>query len=364
MNCGYCFYRVLAEGHESSRFMTAKTVSALQEQILSDLSDGDSVRFAFQGGEPTLCGVDFFRDFIRHWEQSIAGHHIRVSTSYALQTNGLLLDDDFCRFLAKNHFLVGLSLDGDRAEHDKNRPDIKGEGTHRRVMEAMRRLKKHGADYNILWVLTEETARHPAAVWKFLCANDIRYVQFIPCLNPGKPEELQDHSDTAYPDALTPERFSSFYSGLLPLWAEALSRGEYRSVKFFDDIFNLLLYRNVTACGLTGSCAIQMIVEADGSVYPCDFYAEDGWKLGNLTQNSPDVLMNGETAKKFLTRKKPVPALCTACKWQKLCGSGCPRLAPNMCVNPTSGFCGYRTFLDQNKDQINKIAAYLYSGHK
>ena len=352
--CRYCFYADVSQRRNvrSYGIMSYETARRIIENVFSDAEDGSVVHFGFQGGEPTLAGLDFFREFTACAEEAKRRAGKTITLQYALQTNGILLDDGWCRFLYENRFLVGLSLDGDSEIHNANRVDAGGKGSFSRVMEAKRRLEEYRVAYNVLAVLTNQLARYPVRMWQFLLAQDIRYVQFIPCLS-----ELDGGEPSPY--ALTPARFSSFYTALFPLWAQEMRKGRYISVKFFDDIFQLLLHRRVTACGFTGSCQRQIVVEADGSVYPCDFYATDDWCLGNLAQKPLLSLTESERAREFLLREKPRPTLCRNCRWAKICGGGCARMADNMYVSRDGKQCGYGDFLTHNAEEINRMAAEL-----
>ncbi len=332
--------------------MSDGTARQVIDRVFADLVSGDAVCFLFQGGEPTLAGIGFYRQFTATVEEKCADMP-GISVHYAIQTNGILLDDAWCAFLREKRFLVGLSLDGDAELHDRNRFDAHGNGSFSRVMRAKQLLCKHGVSYNVLCVLTNEAARHPDRIWRFLCREEIGHVQFIPCLD----DAGMSHSDAA---ALTPVRFSSFYTVLLRRWAEALEAGRYISVKFFDDIFNLLLRRQVTACGFTGQCQRQIVVESDGSVYPCDFYAYDEWKLGDLTTQTVMQILESDNAHAFLSRERVPPDICRTCKWRTLCGGGCPRMEKHMYVQENGQLCGYREFLNTNAETINRIAAKLY----
>lgn len=162
--------------------------------------------------------------------------------------------------------------------------------------------------------------------------------------------------------ALTPRRFAGFYSELFPLWREEFLRGNYVSVKFFDDLFNLLTGRGVTACGFNGSCNVQCVVEADGGVYPCDFYVLDRWRLGNLREQRLTELQQQPLAKAFVNRPRPEEELCRDCPYRRLCGGGCRRMHREMYVDETGGFCGYREFLRQKEPQLLELAALLGRG--
>ena len=183
------------------------------------------------------------------------------------------MDEEWCAFLKKHNFLVGISYDLLPEYHDAARVDIAGKGTARRVETAIAHLQKAGVSFNVLCTLTNPVARRPRQVWKRLAELGIEYVQFTPCLAPLAGESLY---------TLTPRRFAAFYNGLFPLWLADYRAGRYRSVKLFDDVLNRLAYGTSGTCGMGGQCSPQVVVEADGSVYPCDFYCLEAYTLGNL----------------------------------------------------------------------------------
>lgn len=346
LRCRYCFYAEVSDSREIRSFgvMERDTAAKIMENIFSPLDSGDAVNLAFQGGEPTLAGLDFFRFFVSEVER-VRG---KTRVSYALQTNGTLLDEEWCRFFKEHGFLIGLSLDATQAIHDQNRVDASGKGTHGRVMAARALLEKHGVDYNILTVLTNALARHPQQVWSWLCRENIRYVQFIPCLG-----EL---CGGATRFSLTPERFASFYTQLFRLWSADFEKGRYRSVKLFDDLVNLLVDGSRNACGLTGQCMPQIVVEADGSVYPCDFYALDEYRVGNLAEESVDAIYTKAAMAAFRTRPTEVLKLCESCPYTSICGGGCPRMHREVCGVPEAKSCGYRQFLQNTLSVMQRFA--------
>lgn len=335
MRCHYCFYVDVSSNRtvRSYGIMSEETAESIIDHVLSDLQKGDLLTVAFQGGEPTVAGLPCIRHFVEYLREKAVG----IDLEFALQTNGLLLDDTWCAFLKEHDFLVGLSLDGPAQIHNANRVDDKGQGTFYAVMEARRRLKQYGVEHNILCVLTEDTARHPQQLWKFVCEQRLRYIQFIPCL-----DELEGCGQDW---ALTPKRFFEFYSALFDLWHKEVGKGRYVSVKLFDDIANLFFRRQVTACGMTGQCSLQYVVEADGSVYPCDFYVMDEYKLGNLTVQTPL-----ELAQHYRSECKNQPEwvlreICASCRYRTMCGGGCKRMRENMYI--AGDYCGYRELLNR-----------------
>jgi len=355
LGCKYCFYSDVSSQREITSYgiMPPETAASIIKNVFSEISDGSVVNFGFQGGEPTLAGIDFFKNFVSLVTEELNLCQKSIRTDYSLQTNGILLDNEWCEFLHENNFLVGLSLDGDAELHNMNRVDSRGKGSFSRVIAAKQMLDMHKVEYNLLTVLTNHLARYPKRIWRFLCEQNIKYVQFIPCLS-----ELDGESPSPY--ALTPDRFASFYTTLFKLWADEFRAGRYISVKFFDDIFNLLLRHRVTSCGFTGQCQRQIVVEADGSVYPCDFYAIDKWRIGNLAESSLVSIMDNALAKEFMHRPKRKYDICGKCRWAKLCGGGCARMTDNMYVSNDGKYCGYSDFLNNSAEEINRIAEDIY----
>ena len=348
LRCKYCFYANVADLREvhSYGMMRQETTEAILSNIRNGLKKGDQITFSFQGGEPTLAGLDYFKHFL-----SITDTWKDVHISYALQTNAILLDDEWCQFLKKHNFLVGVSWDILPECHDSVRIDPESRGTNRKVLAAINLLKAHGVEFNILCTLTNYVARHPNQVWKQLLKQDIQFVQFTPCL-----DELDAPGTSDY--ALTPERFAAFYDRLFPLWFADYQAGKYRSVKLFDDIVNLLAFGSPTACGINGHCHPQVIVEADGSTYPCDFYCIDQYKLGNLATDDLLDLLKSPRVAAFANRPHRQPELCNTCEFIRFCGGNCKRMQAQICCKPEETFCGYQNLLRSHAADFNRIAAH------
>lgn len=354
LRCKYCFYADESKLRETKNYgiMKKETTEKLIENVFKDVDSNTDLTFAFQGGEPTMAGLDWFKAFIEEVEKREKLSQKSPNIHYAIQTNGIVIDEDWCKFLKENDFLVGLSLDGDSTLHNENRVDSNSKGSFSKVMATKRLFDKFSVEYNILTVLTSKLARYPQKVWNFLVANKIKFVQFVPCLG-----ELENDSQSQF--ALTPERFSSFYVKLFSLWADELEKGNYISVKFFDDIYNLLLKKQVTACGFVGNCQTQFVVEGDGSVYPCDFYVLDQWKIGDLKTMTPQEILKSPISDKFLSRERTNETVCKSCRWRNMCGGGCVRMKYNMYVNQKGDFCGYKDFLDKSENRLNQVARGL-----
>ena len=353
MRCAYCFYTDAASRRETPSYglMSADTARRVLATVSSELSPGDRLTIAFQGGEPTLAGIGFFRDFFRTADALLPG----VRLDYALQTNGLSLNEDWCALFQERRVLVGISIDGPGEIHNLLRPDAAGKGTYSRVYQSMRLLRRCGVDFNVLTVLSAGMARHPQTVWRWLQEERIGYIQFIPCLAPLD-------SGAAAPYALTPSRFRDFYLRLFPLWKKSLAEGRLISVKFFDDLINLYLGGRVSACGMTGRCAVQYVVEANGDVFPCDFYALDRYRLGSLLTEPPSALY--AAAAPFLAegRADTERAPCRGCRYAISCGGGCRRQRGSMYVE--DGVCRYAQLLDRLLEPLLLFARQYLAGQR
>lgn len=349
LRCKYCFYHDISAHREvaSRGIMPEETAEAIIENLFTTLQKGDVITLAFQGGEPTLAGLPYYKHFI----DSVGKRSKEITVSYALQTNGILLDEEWCSFLRENRFLVGLSMDAYADHHDVYRIDAHKNGTFKQVASAKRLLDKAGVEYNILCTLTKTLARHPQKAWRFLMSQDIRFVQFTPCLN-----EIES---TTSEWALTPQHFHQFYTSLYPLWKQAVQQGRYISVKLFDDIANMFVRKEVTACGMHGHCQPQCVIEADGSVYPCDFYAADMYCGGSLAEQTLEKALKSLVDTGFLTARDTLPSICHACGYHKMCNGGCKRMFLSVYVDEATGFCGFQRLLNDIGQDLCSIGARL-----
>ncbi|MEG0286629.1 MAG: SPASM domain-containing protein [Vagococcus sp.] len=350
MRCTYCFYFDVSSHREVETFgrMTQETTERMIDQIFIDLNDGDKLTLAFQGGEPTLAGLKYYLHLIDY----VDNQPKKIDVSYAIQTNGLLINKKWCELFKENNFLVGLSMDGYQELHDEMRFSSKKGGTFDRIMKSKALLDEYEIPYNILTVLTKSLAEHPKEIYDFITNEQIEYIQFIPCL-----DELGKPCYTSY--ALEPEEFHSFYQELFKLWLNDLEKEIYRSIKLFDDIFNLFLKGQVTACGILGNCQIQYVIEANGNVYPCDFYCLDDYCLGNIKEHSLKELFNTDIAFQFTCQKEKSPPYCQKCPFKKGCGGGCRRMKDAIYVNKEETFCGYQSLLNTMLPERQKVVTYL-----
>ena len=314
LRCRYCFYRDLtARWEESGVAMSLPVMEKLVDRVFAE--DPRDVTLAFQGGEPTLRGLDFFRKLAERADEK---NEKKVPVHYAIQTNGMLIDREWAAFLAERRFLVGLSLDGTREIHDSLRPKPDGKGSFSDVMRAASLLREYGVEFNILTVVTNRLARHPEKVWEGMKKAGFRYLQFIPCLDPfgEKPEESF---------APTPERLGEFYVRIFNLWYRDFMAGEYISVRWFDNLVRMAMGERPEMCGLMGFCPGQLVIEGDGSVYPCDFYVNEKYRLGNLAEESFSEMLASDAMLCFTEPSYAHEKECETCDCRYFCRGGCRR---------------------------------------
>lgn len=359
LRCRYCFYCDVAAHRSVDSFgiMTEEVAHAIVDRLIDAADAGGTVLFSFQGGEPTLAGVDFFRAFTAYAEERNGG---KCQLSYAIQTNGMALDDEFCALLAKYHFLVGLSLDGDEVTHNYNRVDAAGAGTHHRVMDAVCLLRRHGVEFNILSVVTETMAKHPRAVFKFYRKNSMDFLQFIPCLQPLDESGAGVQADSphaAAPYTLQARTYSDFLIQMFRMWKEEILRGRQLSIRLFDNIVGMYLGMPPEQCGVYGRCQNQLVIEGDGSVYPCDFYVLDEFVCGNVLTDSVEEMLCGERAGRFLALDPPKPGRCEGCRFMPMCGGTCKRY--RAFYGSVDGFCPYENFLAAVQGDVAELVRFF-----
>lgn len=316
MKCKYCFYADETGKRSVADYgiMSEPTLKNVLKKALEAASQGCTIMF--QGGEPTLAGLDFFKRAVE-LSGELNVNHCRVD--FAIQTNGLLIDDEWCEFFKKNNFLVGISVDGTKQIHDENRVDKNGRGTHSRVMQSVSLLKKHGVETNALTVVTANTARHYKQIYNYFTAEGLDYQQYIPCLEPLG--EARGNS----PWSLSPKRFEQYLKASFDCWYGDFMSGKRRYHRYFDNLLLMLNGQPPEACGMCGACSAQYVVESNGNVYPCDFYMLDEYLIGNLNTDTLDEIDENRKKSGFIEQSEAPDNDCLSCKWLKLCRGGCRR---------------------------------------
>lgn len=349
MSCDYCFYcdEMAKRQEESKGYMSEQTLkNVIRKTILCATS---SITYAFQGGEPTIRGLDFFRravEYQKHYNKN----GVRVLN--VIQTNGYALDEEWCRFFAENNFLVGISVDGTKEIHDSLRHTKTGQGTYDKVLEATRLLDRYHVEYNILTVVTKYVAENITQIYREYQQKGWRYQQYIACLDPY--EEERGQTDFA----LHPDTYGHFLIELFELWSQDVKAKCQPYIRDFENYAGILFGHQPESCAQKGICSVQNVVEADGSVYPCDFYAMDRYLLGNF--NTDRLIHIQENAKKsgFIEQSEHLSEECRKCRYYPVCRGGCQR---NRNEIGQSGiyhnyFChSYQMFFDECLDKIKDL---------
>lgn len=316
LRCAYCFYHDVADKRTQANY-GVMSEAVLETLVQKALEYGDSYAgFAFQGGEPTLAGLDFYQKLLGFQKKH---NRKNLKITNAIQTNGTLIDEAWAEFLAKNRFLVGLSLDGPKDIHDLNRVDADGKGSFNRILKTIQLFEKHRVEYNILCVVTKLVARHVEKVYYFFAKQGFQYLQFIPCLDGLNEQPGQN------PFSLTPEIYTGFLKRLFDLWYHDFENGRRLSIRMFDNILQVLLGYPPESCDMKGSCSVNIVIEADGSVFPCDFYVLDRWKLGTIMADGFQSMLQGGIAKDFVGVSHELNKQCRNCEVFTLCRGGCRR---------------------------------------
>jgi len=349
MACTYCFYL-----KKAGLFPESKThrmsEAVLEEMIRQVMTQAErQVSFGWQGGEPTLMGVDFFQkaaEFQKRygWDQTVGN---------GLQTNGLLIDRYWADFLSRDRFLVGLSLDGPKEMHDRYRVLRNGRGSWKKVTDAAKRLLDSGVEVNALSVINDFSVRFPGEIYEFHKSVGLNHMQFIPCVeaDPLNPRKLASFSVKA-------EDFGRFLTRIFDLWINDFYDGEPGTfIRFFDSVFYIYAGFQPPMCTLSEECGDYLVVEHNGDVYSCDFFVEPEWRLGNVLEDSLSTLLNGEKQKRFGSRKREWVRFCGDCPWLAYCRGGCPK--DRLCLgNPeTPPLCrSYQIFFEHAHGRLLEMA--------
>lgn len=347
LHCRYCFYNDVSEHREFKTYgnMEEETFHALIDQACDIVDDAGDITFAFQGGEPTVVGITFFHAFCAYVDQRKKPNQ---KIHYAIQTNAYSIDEAWCELFSSHSFLVGVSLDGYKENHDYFRLTNKNKATYQRVMQSIACLRRYHVDFNILTVLSKQLAKHPQKLYEFYKKEDFTNIQLIPCL-----AGLEEKDN---PFMLTPHLFASFYKVFYNLWLKDFKQGKAMSIYLFDNIIPMFADIPPQQCGLLGYCSLQFVVEANGSVYPCDFYVLDQYCGGNITKMNLKNIAESEAMRSFLQEKKEMSPLCSTCPFISVCHGNCKRMNT---LYFDEQYCGYQDFLMHAYPSMEVIAQML-----
>ena len=358
LHCDYCFFLKKEALYPGSAFrMTDEVHEAYIRQLL-EAHQVPQVTIAWQGGEPTLMGLDFFRRSVE-LQKKYQKPGTRIENTF--QTNGILLDDDWCRFFHDNGFLVGLSLDGPKEVHDVHRKDKGGRGTFDRVLAAARRLQAHRVEFNVLCTVNSANARHPLDVYRFFRDElGARYIQFIPIVERENETGCQE-GDTVTDRSVRPDEFGRFLIAIFDEWVKK-DVGE-TFILNFDGALAGWLDMAGTVCIFGPTCGLGVALEHNGDLYSCDHFVEPKHLLGNILETPLIDLVASEKQVKFgRDKKEALPRYCRDCEFLRVCHGECPK---NRFVETPDGepglnyLCaGYKAFF-KHADKAMRIMAGL-----
>jgi len=360
--CDYCFFLKKDRLYPESDFrMSDETMEAYIRQTIEGHSVPE-VTIAWQGGEPTLMGLDFFRRAVDE-EKKHARPGLRIENSF--QTNGILIDEDWCRFFHENNFLVGLSLDGPRELHDAYRHDKGGQPVFDKVERAARLMQKHGVEFNILCTVNAANSWRPLEVYRYVRDElGARYIQFIPIV------ERDNETGSQEGPRLTDRTVDSSQYGrfLIEIFDEWVRRDVgIMFVPFFDAVLASYLFGQSSLCVLRPACGDALALEHNGDLYSCDHFVEPSYRLGNIGETPIAELASSERQQAFGRAKTvTLPRSCRVCAFLFTCHGECPK---NRVLTTPDGepglnwLCqGLRTFFEHTERPMKIMADLLRQG--
>jgi uncharacterized protein len=315
LNCAYCFYHDRPDDPYKTQGRHRMQPEVLEALIRQGMAlDRRQATFGWQGGEPTLCGLAFFERVVELQKKyGAAGQAV----SNGLQTNALLLDENWAPFLRRYNFLLGISLDGPAKYHDRYRQYANGGPTHERVMRSIHLLAEQHVEFNILSVVNHVTGDHGAEVFDWLVDQGFAFLQFIPCV------EEDPVSGGLAEFSVSPEQYGDFLCTVFDRWYNG---GEPQvSVRDFEAILAVYVGQQAPICCYQEQCGGYVVVEYNGDLYPCDFLVRDDLYLGNLMETPLDEVFAGDRLARFSACKADPRPECQACRWLSICNQGCYR---------------------------------------
>ncbi len=331
LDCRYCFYleKENLYGKKQNWAMSDSVLESYISQFITS-QDAPAISFAWQGGEPTLLGVDFFRKVIAIQKMYAEGKEVQN----AFQTNGVLLDDRWGEFLAENKFLIGISIDGPANLHDFYRVDKGSAPTFDRVMRGLRLLKKHQVEFNVLTVVNRQNSQHPLQVYRFLKGIGAQFMQFIPIVERIASTENPDglvligprdpHAATVSDWSVDSNQYGVFLCTIFDEWVQKDVGKHY--VQLFDVTLESWLGMEPSLCVFRPTCGGAMALEHNGDLYSCDHYVYPENKLGNILEVPLETLASSVQQRTFgLDKRDSLPRFCRECDVRFACNGECPK---------------------------------------
>ncbi|MDA3939429.1 MAG: anaerobic sulfatase maturase [Spirochaetia bacterium] len=346
LRCEYCFYidhlDYVKEGYKPIMSDTAleKMISSYMKIPLPEYN------FGWQGGEPTILGLEFYKKVIELQKQYAPPNAI---IGNAIQTNGTLIDQAMAEFFAENNFLLGVSLDGPKDNHNRFRLTESGNPTHEKVMRGIDFLRQAKAEFNILCLVNSDNVQKPKELYKYYKEKGFNFLQFIPCVEYDDKGNLTHYS-------ITGEQWGEFLCDIFDLWYRKDTRGI--SIRHFDSVLNYLVKGQYTQCTMDRDCRQYFVVEYDGGIFPCDFFVEKELQLGNIEDTSWESALENSVYENFGKKKSQWNSLCDNCEWLELCHGDCQKMrGPDALSDTLSTLCaGWKMFYKHTIDRFETLA--------
>ncbi len=374
LRCTYCFY---LEKHalfaDENRCRMSDDV--LEQYVRSYVASQPTreIEFAWQGGEPTLMGLDFFKRAVALEKHYAAGRNIRNS----FQTNGTLLNDEWCEFLAKEQFLVGISMDGPEEVHNRYRVYADGRGSWAEVDRAVQLMRKHGVEHNALTCVTRESGYEGKIIYRFLRDYGFEFIQFIPIverrpdarsvelgLDLSSPPRVDDGGEgpAVMPFTVEPRQYGQFLVDVFDEWVRRDVGKVF--VNHFDCALSAFYGMNPTLCIYAKTCGASLAIEHDGTVYACDHFVYPEYARGNIMQQDMAGLLSNNPQQTFgMGKWLNLPGCCRSCDVLQACHGGClkHRFARSPDGEPGLNYLcpGYKRFFTHVKPAMLKMAELL-----
>ncbi len=313
--CTYCYYldKINLSGDKPFTRMPENILEEYIKQHIDATTD-NIIQFSWHGGEPLLAGIDYFKK-IRELQKTYlpADKHILNG----IQTNGLLIDDEWCRFFSDNNFLIGLSMDGPSFLHDIYRKSAKGEPTFSRVKDTYLLLKEYNIRTEILCVLNNDNVMYPVQVYEFFRALGANYITFLPTVERKADGNIADFS-------VPPEEFGAFLSTVFDQWkSDDIGRIK---IQIFEEALRTAFNQDHTLCIFKKTCGGVPVLETNGDLYSCDHFVDHDHLLGNITEVNLATLLDSPEQKAFGDNKlSTLPKYCLDCEVRDMCNGGCPK---------------------------------------
>jgi len=343
--CEYCFYSSKAQELYPETLVHRMSSKVLRELIAQLMALSlDQASFCWQGGEPTLAGLNFYKEAMKYQSLfSAPGQIIQNS----LQTNGTLIDKNWASFLAQYDFLVGVSLDGPPDLHDYYRKDRSGNPSYERVMKGIEWLRRFNVEFNILVLLNRRNIKNPRELYHFFTDQGFRYLQFIPCVE-RDPEtgKITDYS-------ITPEQYGRFLCEVFDEWIAPGIPEVY--IRDFDDILVSYVTGESPSCVFSRECGKYVVVEFNGDVYACDFFVEPRWFLGNLMEQPLEEIIKSERFIEFRKMKSKLALNCRDCRWLQYCNAGCLKHWIQLGLNHNYFCSAYKMFFEHSHQKFLEL---------